>query len=350
MRCLLGHVGLEPAALLAGVAQFMEGVGELDAAAVELETLGYARVVGARLGERRLARRIGMEERRPADPEPRLDAFAQDAAENVRPGVVGRDADADFLGLTGENRSVRFPSRGQAFQKIDSRMALKRLAHADAFRRLERVGLPAAKFEPLRARDMGRERQQLGAIVHQAGERRADPIPFEHREFRRMQSGPLAVAKDVREGKDLRLAGGDELLHREFRRSVQPGLGPRAVRRDERGAKSVQMGLVSGRNLEGGDVDLDEAVGDEPSPDEAGDARSRDEAAPALRVPLTAPERRRGRRTHGTWGASATLASSPLVIAVKFSIKRGSIAKTRLENGAIRRAKPAHAGIPRTKT
>ena len=39
---LLGHVGFEPPPLLVGIEQFMEGVGELHAAAIELETLGDA--------------------------------------------------------------------------------------------------------------------------------------------------------------------------------------------------------------------------------------------------------------------------------------------------------------------
>ena len=55
---LLGHVGLEPAPLLAGVAQFMESIGELNATTVQLETLGCARIVRVRLRKRRLARRI----------------------------------------------------------------------------------------------------------------------------------------------------------------------------------------------------------------------------------------------------------------------------------------------------
>ena len=46
-------------------------------------------------------------------------------------------------------------------------MALERLAHGHAFRRLERIGLAAAKPESLRARDMGGKRKEPGAVVHQ---------------------------------------------------------------------------------------------------------------------------------------------------------------------------------------
>ena len=49
MPPLLGHIVFEPAALLGRVEQFVEGVGELHAAAVELETLRHARVLGAQL-------------------------------------------------------------------------------------------------------------------------------------------------------------------------------------------------------------------------------------------------------------------------------------------------------------
>ncbi len=55
---LLGHVGLEPAALLVGVGQLVEGVGEFDAAGVEFEALGDARVDWIHSRQRRLGRRI----------------------------------------------------------------------------------------------------------------------------------------------------------------------------------------------------------------------------------------------------------------------------------------------------
>ena len=39
---LLGHLGLEAAALLGRIGELAEAVGKLDAAGIELETLGYA--------------------------------------------------------------------------------------------------------------------------------------------------------------------------------------------------------------------------------------------------------------------------------------------------------------------
>ena len=55
---LFRHFLLESPALLGGVGEFAEGVGELDPAGVEFEALGDAGVAGADPGERRLARGI----------------------------------------------------------------------------------------------------------------------------------------------------------------------------------------------------------------------------------------------------------------------------------------------------
>src|SRR5581483_2160428 len=49
--CLLVHLRLEAAALLRRVDQLAEAVGELDAADIQLETLGDTRIVGRRAGE-----------------------------------------------------------------------------------------------------------------------------------------------------------------------------------------------------------------------------------------------------------------------------------------------------------
>ena len=88
------HIRLEAAALLGGVGEFAEGVGEFDAAGVKLEPLGDAGVVRAEARERRLAGGIIGEEGRPAEAEVGLDLLRQQAAEQVRPGIVRRDAHA----------------------------------------------------------------------------------------------------------------------------------------------------------------------------------------------------------------------------------------------------------------
>src|SRR5579871_2159703 len=135
----------------------------------------------------------------------------------------------------------------------------------------------------------------------------------------------------MRQGKDLRLAGGQKLFHREFRRGVQPRLGGRAVGRRQGSAKSVQMGLVAGRGLESGGVDLNKAVGVEPAPHEARDAGPREQPLPPCCVAIAGPERRGGDPTHGTCGTSRPAASPLLAFAAETGIRRASIANPQLE-------------------
>ena len=66
---LLGHLALEAAALLGRIGQLAEAVGEFDAAGIELEALGDARIVPARPRQRRLERRIFVKDGRAADAE-----------------------------------------------------------------------------------------------------------------------------------------------------------------------------------------------------------------------------------------------------------------------------------------
>ena len=175
----------------------------------------------------------------------RLDPLAEEPAEHVGPGVVRRHPQARRLRLAGKAGPHPARRRRQAVIEIDAGMAEEGVADADPLGRLERVRPAAAKGEGLGARNLGGERKQRGAIVHQRRQRRADAIPFQHREFRRMQRRALAVAEDMGQREDPRLAGGRELLHREFGRRVKPGLARRAVGADEAGAKPVQVGLVA---------------------------------------------------------------------------------------------------------
>ena len=210
----------------------------------------------------------------------------------------------DCLRLASERFGVRTAAERQAVEKVDAGMAPKRIAHGEPLRRLERIGLPAAKDERLRAGDMGGERDQRGAILDQALQRRVGPIPLQHREFRRVQRRRSRLRKTLRQREDLLLAGGEQLLHREFRRGMQIGVARRAVRRNERRREAVQMGLVAGRSLEGGGLDLDETLGVEPAPHEARDPRAGDEAGRAVGVAVPVPERSRGGRAQGTPAAS----------------------------------------------
>ena len=90
---LLGHRGCEAAALLGRVGELAEPVGQLHAADVKLEALGDPAVGGA-ARQRRLGQRIFRQQSRPADAEIGFDALADDAAEDIGPGVVAGDLDA----------------------------------------------------------------------------------------------------------------------------------------------------------------------------------------------------------------------------------------------------------------
>ena len=68
---------------------------------------------------------------------------------------------------------------------------------------------------------LGGEAQQRRAVLHQPLVGLVRAIPFEHGERRMMQGAALAIAEDRREGEDLLLARGQQLLAGELRRGVQ---------------------------------------------------------------------------------------------------------------------------------
>ena len=72
---LLRHFAFEPAALLGGVGEFAEAVGEFDAADIKLEALGNARIA-RRPRQRRQRGGVFVENGGAADAELRLDALA----------------------------------------------------------------------------------------------------------------------------------------------------------------------------------------------------------------------------------------------------------------------------------
>ncbi len=221
---LLRHVGCESAPLLDGIGQLMKRVGEFDPATIEFESFRRAWIAGTCPRERRFAGRIGVQEGRPPNSEIRFDPVGEKAAENVRPCVILGDPQTGLFRLAREGRGVGIVPKRQAVVKIDPGVAAKRLARRHAFRRLKRIGPPSAKGKCLRARDMGGKRGQDGAIVHQPLERGLDAVPFQHCEFRRVESRPLAVAEHARQREDFGLTRRQQLLHREFRRCMQVGV------------------------------------------------------------------------------------------------------------------------------
>ena len=159
-RCALQrHVLLEAAALLGGVGQFAEGVGEFDAAGVELEAFGDARVVRVEPRQRRLAGGIiargtsrgrgrGCGSTRSLSR--RLNTSDQESSAAMRRPMAFAAAAASEAVARGRDRSPpallrsRVSGGSHRLENIDPRMPQKRVAHASAarLRRTDRHSRP----------------------------------------------------------------------------------------------------------------------------------------------------------------------------------------------------------------
>ena len=290
------HVGLEPFPLLGWVRQFVECIRQFDPATVELEPLGDTRIVGTYTRERRLGRRVGMKNRRPPNSQVGFDQLAQEPAEDIRPTIVRRHAQAAILCLRSKGLGVGTAADRQAVVYVHAGVAQKRFPHGEPLRRLERTGLPTAKHEGPRSRDVGGERSQRAAVLDQALERGVGSIPLQHRKFGRVDRRSLAIAENAGQRVNPLLPDGQELLHREFGRSMQIGVARRAVRQNERCLEPVQVSLVSGRSLEGCRLHFDEILGVEPASQEARNPRPASEAGASRGVLVPTPERPRPKR------------------------------------------------------
>ena len=139
-----------------------------------------------------------------------------------------------------------------------------------------------------------------------------------------MQGPALAVAEDAGEIDDSLLAGRQQLLQREFRRGVEIAGGTGAVRADEFGGKSVQVGLVPGRDLQDGGLGLDEALGGEPGMKRRRDAVAGKQQRPPVAVASTVPE---GRQSgHFRQQSLAMSAYNPLAVPGKIAKVRAKLA------------------------
>ena len=168
------------------------------------------------------------------------------------------------------------------------------VAQRQPLRRRQRVRLAIAKAEAARPRRLGRERQDAQAIRHQRLERRRGAIPFEHREFRRMQRAALAIAEHAAQRENPPLARRQQLLHREFWRGVEIGRMASAVRADHGRCEGVKMGLVAGRSLQRRRLDFEEAFAGKTLAQRRGEARARRQARPPVGVSGRGPEGRGG--------------------------------------------------------
>ena len=184
---LLGHVADEAAALLGGVGEFAEGVGELDAADIELEALGDARAPrawAAPAPPRRSDSRRGWW---PAEAEIRLDPLDHDAAEDVRPAVVVRDADAAAPRRPRPGAS-RLPSAPSSVARR-SMPAWRAKASATVSRSGSANGSAMAPRQEKRSTPAvrGGHGQQRGAVAHQRLVGRPGAVPFQHGELGMVQ-------------------------------------------------------------------------------------------------------------------------------------------------------------------
>ena len=166
---LLRHLRLEAPALPVGIGELAEGVGELDAAGIELEALGDARV--GRLGPRQRGELgAGYSHRMVARPLPSRGSILLDqhAAEDVGPGVVVGHADAGAPSAAAASASRLTRAVLERRQQIDAGVAVEGLGDRDVLRLGERVCDSAAEAQtcavPAASAAMP---QQLRAILHQ---------------------------------------------------------------------------------------------------------------------------------------------------------------------------------------
>ena len=133
-------------------------------------------------------------------------------------------------------------------------------------------------------------REESEAIVHHRLIGLLGAVPFDHDEFGGVQRALLAVPKDAGEIDDPPLAGGEQLLHGEFRRGVEVALEPGAAGRHQLGGEGVEMGLVARRDLQRRGLDLEEAVRVEIAAERANDRHPRQQEGPAVGMARALPE------------------------------------------------------------
>ena len=118
-------------------------------------------------------------------------------------------------------------------------------------------------------------------------------IPLQHGELGQMQIAALAVAKHPGELENLLFARGQQFFSREFRRGSQVAYGARAIGAGQFRARRMQMGLITGRNLQNSGFDLGKTLLVEPSPDGLGDGAPRRQKRPDVGVARRRPPGRR---------------------------------------------------------
>ncbi len=96
-------------------------------------------------------------------------------------------------------------------------MAREGVRHAQPLRFREGIDRQARKGQPVLTGGFRRQRQQRRRIRHQRLVAFARAVPFQHGEFRMVERPALAIAEDMRKGKQPGLASGQQLLAGKFR-------------------------------------------------------------------------------------------------------------------------------------
>ena len=173
---LLGHLRLEAPPLLGRIGQLAEGIGEFHPAGIELEALRHLRIVRGGAGEGGFGDRVLVEDRGAPKAKIGLDPLHDDAAEQVRPGVVRGSPKPCLRQAGGQVLPVGRAGRIDGGEKVDAGETLEGFGDAQAFRLQERVGLMAAKAPGSRLRpSQPRGRGSRCAVLHREPHRARRP-------------------------------------------------------------------------------------------------------------------------------------------------------------------------------
>jgi len=241
--------------LFGRVNELAVGIGELEAADVQLEALGHARIAGTKArqgGERRRVvrqkHRLGVGEQR------RLDTAEEDTMEQVVPRIIGREVQGK---LTQPHR------QDIALERREDREAsvhAKCLIDADAPKGLRHVDDSPAEGDARRHAERARRgAHETFAVVNERRPIRADAIPLENAKLGAVHAGMIAVAKGGRYLIDVRQARGEHALHQQLGRGLQiPALAALCPAELDRGRLEMDLGRQSVHGHRR--VDLDEAL------------------------------------------------------------------------------------------
>ena len=165
-RLLLRLITGEAPALLGGIGQFAEGVGEFEAADIDLETLGETGIAGAAARQCRHRQRVVVEDGRRAQAEHRLDPLEEDAEKERLPIIARMRRHPDFLCRGGQALDIRSQRVGCGREKIDAAEFRERCGDAEPPPRQPRVRRSATPDERFGA----------GSVLAGADERFASSI------------------------------------------------------------------------------------------------------------------------------------------------------------------------------